>query len=164
MNIQREVEKILEEKGVTPPGMTEGQFMEKLINRLIKEIPLVMEKTVSGIVKEIMTEELEKIGRSEPCRFWRPRECRKFKKQSDCLECPHYKTVSRWSHWIRLPEFWEPVLIGLVLLSFVAAMFAEEIRVYALCFWFVMVMISRLHIWWMWRKLRKSKIIRGNSG
>ncbi|MBA7558654.1 hypothetical protein ES708_00260 [subsurface metagenome] len=158
MDIEREVEKILEVKGVAPPGMTHEQFIEKLGNRLIEAIPLVMGKTVSGIANEIMIEELERLGRREPCRFWRARECRKFGKQPDCPECTHYKPRSRWSNWVRLPEFWEPVLIGLAVTSFVAAIFVEEIRVFTLCFWLGTVVVSRLQIWWMCRKLRKGKV------
>jgi len=160
MDIEREVEKILKEKGVAPPGMTPEQFIEKLSNRLIEAVPLVLEQTIVRLSKEIMIEELERIGRREPCRFFRPgRRCAISQKAADCPECPHYKPVSRWSHWIRWPEFWEPVLIGMALVSLVAAVFAEEIRVYTLCFWFGLVVVSRLHIWWMWRKLRKSKVI-----
>ena len=160
MEIERQIEKILEEKGVAPPGMTPEQFMQKFSRRFFEAIPAVLEKTADQIAKQIFAEDLERLGRREPCRFWKHgKPGRRCIQAPDCRECPSYQPRSRRWRWVRWPEFWEPVLIGLVLLSFVAAMFAEEIRVYVLCVWFGVVVMSRLHIWWMYRKLRKSKAI-----
>lgn len=160
MSIEREVEKILEKKGVAPPGMTQEQFMQKLNQRFLEAIPVTLQETADQIIEQILLEDMKRIGRSEPCKFWKPgNPGRRCIQPPDCLECPNYKPRNRRWHWARRPEFWEVVIIGTALVGLVAATFAEEIRVPILCFWFGLVVVSRLHICWMLRKLRKSKVI-----
>lgn len=160
MNIEQDIEEILKKKGIAPPGMTEEQFVEKFYNRLVEMIPLMLEKTAIKIIDEIMDEEMKRIGRDEPCRFWRRgRGCISPEKPPNCRDCTSYKPRSRWRRLVRLPEFWEAAVIGAALASFVAVMFAGEISIFVLCFWFGLVVISRLHNYWIYRQLRKLKAI-----
>lgn len=160
MNIEQEVEKILQKKGIAPPGISQQQFFEKFSERLKELVPPAIEKTLNQLAQEIIDDEMEKIGRGEPCKFWRPgRPCIISQKEPDCIECTSYKPRSRWRRWVRTPEFLEGVIIGTATLSLVAAILAEEVRFFVLGLWFVIVVISRLHICMLNRSIRKSKLI-----
>lgn len=158
-DIQREIELILERKGVPPPGMTREQFFEEFTKRFEGAFPHVLEKMAEQIGNGIEIEELNRIGRSEPCRYHEEKSEKHCTKPPNCHDCPNYRPSPRWQRWllrlIRKPEFFEPLLVGVVAVSFAAAIFAEEIRVFTLGFWFVIVLISRLHICYLYRQVRK---------
>lgn len=158
-DIQREIELILERKGVPPPGMTGDQFFEEFNKRFLGAFPQILEKAATQIGRGIIIEEMKRIGRSEPCRYHEEKSEKHCTKPPNCHDCPNYRPSPRWQRWllrlIRRPEFFEPLLVGVVAVSFAAAIFAEEIRVFTLGFWFVIVLISRLHICYLYRQVRK---------
>jgi len=43
----------------------------------------------------------------------------------------------------------------------VPAIFAEEIRLYILCIWLGILVISRLNVYWLYRELRKEILSQG---
>lgn len=158
-DIQRQVEDILASKGVPPPTMTQEQFAEKVSIKLTEKMPLVLQRTVSQIAKEIVTEEMNRIGRGETCRYINEKSRKYCNNPPDCHECPNYKPGPRWQQWLaqlgRRPELFEPLILGAAAVGFVAAIFAEEIRAFTLGLWFGFVLISRLHIFWLTRRLRR---------
>lgn len=158
-DIQHQVEDILKSKGVPPPTMTQEQFAEKVFNEFGKRIPLVLQRTVSQIVKEITWEEMNRIGRGEPCRYISETPGKHCNNPPDCYECPNYKPGPRWQRrllrLVRRPELLEPLLLGVISISFIAAISFKEIRMITLGLWFGLVLISRFHIFWLTRRLRK---------
>lgn len=164
-NIEREIEKILQEKGVAQTVMTPEQFIQKLQNKLDERIPIVLDKTINELATQIMNDEFERLGRGEPCKFWRPgRQCissQKEPKEPDCLECTNYKPRSRWQRLVRYSAGWEALIIGSALTGLVAAILAEEIRVFIFCIWFFIIVISRLQSYWLYRALRKEILSQG---
>lgn len=158
-DIQREVEKILESKGVPPPTMTREQFAEEFFKRFQEVIPQFLEKAAQQIGRGIISEEMNRIGRSEPCRYNNEKSEKHCNKPPNCHDCPNYKPSPRWQRWLlrllRRSEFLEPLLVGVATISFAAAIFAPEIRNHTLCFWFGMFLISRLHIFVLIRRLRR---------
>ena len=160
MNMEQEVEEILKKKGIAPPGMTQEQFVKKFYERLLETIPLILQKTAVEIIDDIIAEEMKRIGRDKPCKFWRSgRKCIITERPPDCQDCTKYKPRSRWWRLVCMPELWEVGVIGAALASLVTAIFVKEISIYVLFFWFGIVLASRLHNYWLYRKFRKLKVI-----
>lgn len=159
MDIQREIELILESKGVPPPGMTGEQFFEEFTKRFWGVAPHVLEKTAKQIGNGIVIEEMNRIGRSEPCKYSREKSGKHCTKPPNCHDCPNYRPRARCQRWLlrlaQRPEFFEPLFVVVAAFSFAAAIFVEEIRAPTLGFWFGIFLISRMHIFWLTRRLRR---------
>jgi len=154
MDIRSEVEDILKGKGVPPPGMTKEQFFEKLHERIEKAVPLAVEKTITQIANEITREEMKQIGRGEPCKFLGEKSGKHCIKPANCHDCPNYKSA-RWQRLLRLPESLEFLIVALAVASLVLGIFIKEVSLFVLCLYFGVVLISRLHNYWLCRQLRK---------
>lgn len=158
-DIQRQVEDILKSKGISPPTMTQEQFAEKVFTKFQEKMPLVLQRIASQTGKEIMLEEMKRIGRGEPCRYINEKSGKHCNDPPGCYECPNYKPGPRWRRWLlrllRRPEYSETLVVGAAAGIFATAIFVPEIRIPTLFFWFGMFLISRLHIFWLTRQLPK---------
>jgi hypothetical protein len=95
MNIDSEIERILKEKGVAPPTISEDEFRRRLYEKLEVLIPRKVAEAIVRAHSEVVGEELERLGRVNPCKFLRPQKCIKGLDTS-CLECINYVPKRRW--------------------------------------------------------------------
>lgn len=158
-DIQRQVEDILESKGVPPPTMTNEEFMERVFNEFNQKIPELLQSTVTQISRNIMKEEMKRIGRGQICRHISEKSGKHCNQPPDCYQCPNYKPSPRWQQWLWLlvqrSELYEPLLVCVFTLSFLAAVFAKDIRLITVCLWFGLILISRANIFVLTRRLHK---------
>lgn len=94
-NIDSEIEKILKEKGVAPPTIGEEEFWRRMHEKLEVLIPRKVAEAVMRAHDEVIGEELKRLGRTNPCKFFHSQKCAKGLDTS-CLECINYLPKRRW--------------------------------------------------------------------
>jgi len=94
-NIDSQIEKILKEKGVAPPTIGEEEFRRRMQEKLEVLIPRKIAEAVMRAHGEVIGEELKRLGRTNPCKFFRSEKCAKGLDTS-CLECFNYVPKRRW--------------------------------------------------------------------
>lgn len=146
MGIESEVEKILEKKGVTPPGMTREQFIEEFQKRAFAVLPGVIENAVNRINRDIAGEEMVRIGRGEPCRFVLEKSQKHCTQPPGCHDCPNYRPMARWRRWLGSGELPEIAIIAFAAATLALALLQPEVGFFVLCVWCAVVVVSRLHI------------------
>jgi len=155
MNIELEVEKILKEQGIAPPSMSQEEFMRRLGEKLATVVPEKLLGVVRTASHEIVAEEMKRLGRDEPCKFYQGQKCVRGLDASQCIECLSYKPKREWGKWfLRRPEKWEWVVIGVGTLALVLAIISPELRLWVVIFWFIMFVVSRLQIILQWKLIR----------
>lgn len=160
MEIEAEVEKILKEEGIAPPAMSQKEFMQRLGEKIATLVPQKLVEVVKTASGEIIGEEMKRLGRDAACKFYQgPRKCAKGLDTSQCLECLSYQPKrERWK-WLHnlyrgYPERWEWGLIGVGTLAWAAAIISPELRLWVVIFWFIMFIVSRLQVIFMWKLVR----------
>lgn len=159
MDIGFEVEKILREQGITAPAMSNEEFMAKLNGKLEVMIPRKVIEVIRTASSEVVDEEMKRLGREEPCRFFSKGKCRKGLDVKQCLECLSYKPERQWLKWVKnlykkSPERFEWGIIGLGTLTLVMALIAPELQLWTVIFWFVLFVISRVQVILQWGLIR----------
>lgn len=155
-NIERQVEDILKSKGIKPREMTDQEFGNEVFRRLHNEIPMATAATIEKVANEIMTEEMERIGRGVPCRYIDNRKkCDVYK----CYDCPNYRPISKIRQNPYKYLIWGEILtISIAVFILVSGLVAPEIRTLSLITWFTILLISRLQIMWMYGLLRRAGV------
>lgn len=151
--LERQIEDILKRKGVTPRPLTNEEIMQRVAERMEKVLPSVMEKIVDSIIDE----ELATLGRSQTCRYWhKTKGCSKG--LDACrVDCDGYQPCRWWQQrpGVKATYAAEGLLIGMCVFAGISAFLSPELLLPVVCLWLVLVIISRLHIMYLHKFLRR---------
>lgn len=155
--LDRQIEDILKRKGITPRPLTH----EEMIQRLGQKIETVMPKIIEGIIDRlfdsIIDEELAKLGRSQRCRYWhKTKGCSKGM-EACTMDCDGYQPCRWWQQrpGVKATYALEGFLIGMCVFAGISAFFSPGLLFPVVCLWLVLVIISRLHIMYLHKFLRR---------
>ena len=159
-NIKQQVEDILKEKGIPPDFMGNEEFNEKVFKRLNAQFPEITSAALEHIGTTVIAEEMERIGRGKPCRYYKNR-----KKCTDqgCPICPDYKPAGRWQLFKKkwgVYMFGESIVFGAALAHVLIPFLIEGWNPFTgLIGLFILVIAARLQLLWIysmyWRTTEK---------
>lgn len=153
-SIDKQVEEILKKKGLRPEGMSAEEFDAEVFKRLDLQMPEIIAYGVEGVVNEVVDEEMKRLGREKLCRHFQTKS-KKCEGQTSCILCPNYRGVSRFRQDpIRYVLYAEALVFLLVVLTFVGDSLLPEIGKVTLTFWFLMVIFSRLEVFWLLSQMK----------
>jgi hypothetical protein len=157
MDIEIQVDEILREKGVTPPHMSQREFFEEFTRRFEQEMPLIIEAAANRINRDIGYDEMARVGRAMPCRYFWHKKKKYCNQPADCYTCLNYKPVPGWQRWLRTPKNLEFLVIGLAALCLFSALLQPPVSGFVLGVFFGLVVISRLHNYRLYKLLKEMK-------
>lgn len=150
--LDRQIEEILKRKGIIPRPLTNEELMHRVGQRMEKVLPSVMEKILDSIVDE----ELATLGRSQRCRYWHKKGCSKG--LDACrISCDGYQPCRWWQQSLGVKATYagEGFLILVCVFAGISAFFSPGLLFPAVCLWLVLVIISRLHIMYLYKFMRR---------
>lgn len=146
-SIQGQIERVLREKGVTPPHMTQQQFFEEFSRRFDKEVAATLTRTANRIASDIYHDEMKQVDRNIICRYARNKSEKHCCQPPDCFSCPNYRPLPRWRRWFTSPKNMEFLVIGFAALSLIVALLSPAISYIVLGMWFATIVVSRIQIY-----------------
>ena len=150
--LERQIEEILKKRGVSPRALSDEELMQKLGEKMKKVLPLVIDRVMDGIIGE----ELAKLGRAKRCRYWHKQACTKG--IDTCrMDCDAYQPCRWWQQTpgIKAAYATEGFIIGMAVMVGIIAFVSPPLLEPVLYLWLVLVIMSRIHIVYQRRFIRR---------
>lgn len=147
-----DIEKILKKKGEGIRAATSEELVQKMVGRLEKELPRIVRKLQYAVVEE----ELARLGRSQPCRYFRKQSCTKGILICS-MDCGAYRPLPWWRQRPGIKLFYtlEGWVIGLCTLTFITALPSAGELLPLLCGYFAIIIISIILVCYQMRFIRE---------